>query len=147
MARRSAGGASAVVAGLSYPTLRKAALLSKGPCWYPAGELEVIGQSLEKQLRFPEYSRPMLLGYSSGATLVYAALAASSESFSGGMSLGFCPDLEGVPPLAALAASSESFSGGMSLGFCPDLEGVPPLCAHDAFRPAYDASKRRVDLP
>jgi len=119
MARRSAGGASAVVAGLSYPTLRKAALLSKGPCWYPAGELEVIGQSLEKQLRFPEYSRPMLLGYSSGATLVYAALAASSESF----------------------------SGGMSLGFCPDLEGVPPLCAHDAFRPRYDASKRRVDLP
>ncbi len=119
MARRAAGGASAVVAGLSYPTLRKAALLSKGPCWYPAGELEVIGQSLEKQLRFPEYSRPFLLGYSSGATLVYAALAASSESF----------------------------SGGMSLGFCPDLEGVPPLCAHDALRPNYDARKKRADLP
>jgi len=119
MARRSARGASAVVAGLSYPTLRKGALLSKGPCWYPAGELEVIGQSLEKQLRFPEYSRPVLLGYSSGATLVYAALAASSESF----------------------------SGGMSLGFCPDLEGVPPLCAHDAFRPKYDASNKRADIP
>ena len=119
MARRAAGGASAAVAGLSYPTLRKAALQRKGSCWYPAGDLEVIGQSLEKQLRFPEYARPLLLGYSSGATLVYAALAASSESF----------------------------SGGMSLGFCPDLEGVPPLCAHDALRPKYEAAGRRAVLP
>jgi type IV secretory pathway VirJ component len=119
MARRAAVGALAVVAGLSYPTLRKAVLQSKGPCWYPAGDLEVIGQSLEKQLRFPEYTRPTLIGYSSGATLVYAALAASSESF----------------------------AGGMSLGFCPDLEGVPALCSHDAFRPGYDAKRRRTDLP
>jgi type IV secretory pathway VirJ component len=119
MARRAAIGAPAVVAGLSYPTLRKSALQSKGPCWYPAGDLEVIGQSLEKQLRFPEYTKPSLIGYSSGATLVYAALAASSESF----------------------------AGGMSLGFCPDLEGVPALCAHDAFRPRYDAKEKRADLP
>jgi hypothetical protein len=119
MARRAAGDVPAVVAGLSYPTLRKAALQSKAPCWYPAGDLEVIGQALEKQLRFPEYTRPALIGYSSGASLVYAALAASSESF----------------------------SGGMSLGFCPDLEGVPPLCAHDAFRPKYDPRKKRAELP
>jgi len=119
MARRAAGAASAAVAGLSYPALRRAALQRKGSCWYPAGDLEVIGQALEKQLRFPEYTKPLLLGYSSGATLVYAALAASSESF----------------------------SGGMSLGFCPDLEGVPPLCAHDAFHPKCDATRRRVLLP
>jgi type IV secretory pathway VirJ component len=118
MARRAARGASAAVAGLSYPALRKAASQRRGGCWYPAGDLEVIGQSLEKQLRFPEYSRPLLLGYSSGATLVYAALAASSESF----------------------------SGGMSLGFCPDLERVPPLCAHDALRPKYDATVRKAIL-
>ncbi len=119
MARRASAGASAVVAGLSYPRLRDAARSSRSPCWYPAGDLEVIGQSMEKQLQFPEYTRPFLLGYSSGATLVYAALAASSESF----------------------------SGGMSLGFCPDLEGVPRLCPHDAFRPAYDARRKRADLP
>ncbi|OLC53635.1 MAG: hypothetical protein AUH92_05565 [Acidobacteria bacterium 13_1_40CM_4_69_4] len=99
MARRAAVGASAVVAGVPCPRLREAARASRGPCWYPAGDLEVIGQALEKQLRFSEYTRPFLIGYSSGATLVYTALAASSESFSGGMSLGFCPDLEGVPPL------------------------------------------------
>jgi len=119
MARRAAAGASAVVAGLSYPRLREAARVSRSPCWYPAGELEVIGQALEKQLGFAEYTRPFLVGYSSGATLVYAALAASSESF----------------------------SGGMSLGFCPDLEGVPPLCPHDSFHPTYDARRKRADLP
>ena len=119
MARRAAVDGSAIVAGLSYPTLRKAAIQSTGPCWYPAGDLEVIGQSLEKQLRFPEYAKPTLIGYSSGATIVYAALAASSESF----------------------------SGGMSLGFCPDLESAPPLCSHDAFRPTYDPRKKRANLP
>jgi len=119
MARRAAGEAPAVVAGLSYPTLRRAALLSKGHCWYPAGDLEVIGMALEKQLQFPEYTRPGLIGYSSGAALVYAALAASGESF----------------------------AGGMSLGFCPELERVPPLCAHDGFRPSYEARKKRADLP
>ena len=119
MARRACAGASAVVAGLSYPRLREAAGSSRSPCWYPAGDLEVIGQALEKQLRFPEYTRPFLIGYSGGATLVYAALAASSESF----------------------------SGGMSLGFCPDLEGVPPLCPHDSFHPTFDARKKKADLP
>ncbi len=119
MARRAATGAPAIVAGLSYPRLREAARSSRGPCWYPAGDLEVIGQALEKQLQFPEYTRPFLIGYSSGATLVYAALAASSESF----------------------------SGGMSLGFCPDLEGVPALCPHDSFRPTFEARKRKADLP
>jgi len=119
MARRAAGDAPAVVAGLSYPTLRKAALMSKGGCWYPAGDLEVIGMALEKQLQFPEYTKPGLIGYSSGATLVYAALAASGESF----------------------------AGGMSMGFCPDLERVPPLCAHDAFRPTYDARRKEAILP
>jgi len=118
MARRAAGEVSAAVAGLSYPALRKAAQARRGGCWYPAGDLEVIGQSLEKQLSFPEYSKPVLLGYSSGATLVYAALAASSESF----------------------------SGGMSLGFCPDLEKAPPMCRHDALVPSYDARKRTITL-
>jgi len=118
MARRAASAGPAAVAGLSYPALRKAALQSKGGCWYPAGDLETIGQALEKQLRFPEYTRPTLVGYSSGASLVYAALAASGEAF----------------------------AGGMSLGFCPDLQGVPPLCAHDEFQPTFDEHKKKANL-
>ena len=118
MARRAASNGPAAVAGLSYPALRKAAQQSKSGCWYPAGDLETIGQSLEKQLSFSEYSKPTLVGYSSGATIVYAALAASGESF----------------------------SGGMSLGFCPELQGVSPLCAHDDFRPTYDERRRKADF-
>lgn len=118
MARRAARNGPAAVAGLSYPALRRAALQSKSGCWYPAGDLETIGQAFEKQLSFPEYSKPTLIGYSSGATLVYAALAASGESF----------------------------SGGMSLGFCPDLEGVPPLCTHGEFRPTFDERRKKADL-
>lgn len=117
MARRAAAGGEALVAGLSYPRLRKAALAAAPACWYPAGDLETISLALEKQERFPAYTRPILIGYSSGATLVYAALAAAPDSF----------------------------AGGMSLGFCPDLSDVPPLCSHDRFHPKYDSAKRRAE--
>lgn len=53
----------------------------------------------QKQLKWPESLLPVVVGYSSGATLVYAALAQAPEgSFQGGMSLGFCPDLEMSTP-------------------------------------------------
>ncbi len=43
---------------------------------------------------------PILVGYSSGATLVYATLAqAPVGTFKGALSLGFCPDLEWRMPL------------------------------------------------
>jgi len=45
--------------------------------------------------KLPEYKRPIVVGYSSGATVAYAALvAAPPETFAGAISLGFCPDLE-----------------------------------------------------
>ena len=120
MAQRSARVGRAVVAGVSLPQLQRAARTEKIACWCPACDLEEIGKSLEKQIGFPEYLPPALIGYSSGATLTYAALA---------------------------AAPSETFSGGMSLGFCPDLEEVPKLCRHGDWRPAYDPQKRRAALP
>jgi type IV secretory pathway VirJ component len=119
MARRAARESGAAVAGLSLPAYLKAARGEKVPCWCPACDLEEIGKSIEKQAGFDRPSPPILLGYSSGATLVYAALA-------------------GGPP--------ETFAGGMSLGFCPDLEGSPSICRHAGFRPAYDAAKHRLDF-
>ena len=120
MARRAARASGAVVAGLSLPAYLEAASGERVPCWCPACDLEEIGKAVEKQAGFEEPSPPILLGYSSGATLAYAALA-------------------GGPP--------ETFAGGMSLGFCPDLEAAPRMCRHAGFRPAYDAAKRRLDLP
>lgn len=64
-------------------------------CLYPAGDFELLSKFVQQHLNYPEYVTPILVGYSSGATLIYAALVqAPSITFKGGISLGFCPDLE-----------------------------------------------------
>jgi type IV secretory pathway VirJ component len=117
MARRIAP--HAVVIGISYPTLRRS---SGGGtrCWYPAGDLEAISHAAEKRLGLPQYIPPVLVGYSSGATLVYAALA---------------------------AAPRETFSGGLSLGFCPDLPTDRPVCSTGAWHPRSEPAKHVSWLP
>ena len=63
-------------------------------CAYPAGDFEALGQFVQKKLGYRQFHRPVLVGYSSGATLVYATLVqASVSTFTGAISLGFCPDL------------------------------------------------------
>jgi type IV secretory pathway VirJ component len=58
-----------------------------------AADFERLSHDVQKRLSLPEYRVPMLVGYSSGATLVYAALVQSPPgTFAGGMSLGFCAD-------------------------------------------------------
>src|SRR5262249_42230969 len=48
---------------------------------------------LQKKLGLAQYLTPMLVGYSSGATVLYAVLAqAPPGTFSGAISLGFCAD-------------------------------------------------------
>jgi len=72
---------------------------SEENCLYPAGDFELLSKFVQQHLNYPEYVTPILVGYSSGATLVYAALVqAPSITFKGGISLGFCPDLETVKP-------------------------------------------------
>jgi pimeloyl-ACP methyl ester carboxylesterase len=63
-------------------------------CANPARDLEELTKFVEERYSFEKYIRPMLMGYSSGATLVYASLVeATPDTFSGAMSFGFCPDL------------------------------------------------------
>ncbi len=118
MARRIAP--RAIVAGLSMPLWQKVAEKSASRCWFPAGELESVAQALEKTYALPRYLHPILVGYSSGATMVYGALAQA-------------------PPT--------TFAGAVSLGFCPDIEVARPFCSHGEFKPSYDAKKHRTDLP
>jgi len=69
-------------------------------CSYPAGDFEALSKFVQKKLNFPQYQPPLLMGYSSGATLVYAALVqAPPNTFQGAVSLGFCPDLQAGKPL------------------------------------------------
>lgn len=68
-------------------------------CSYPASDFEALSQFVQKKLGRPSYSRPVLVGYSSGATLVYAMqVQAPPDTFAGSLSLGFCPDLQVAHP-------------------------------------------------
>ena len=84
----------ALVVGIDIRSFVRSLESSKS-CAYPAAALEELSRTIQVRHRLPAYKRPILVGYSSGATLVYAALAAAPpESFAGGVSLGFCPDLD-----------------------------------------------------
>lgn len=69
-------------------------------CSNPTADFEMLSKFVQKKLNFPRYIMPVLVGYSSGATLVYAALTQSPpNTFCGAISLGFCPDLLLTKPL------------------------------------------------
>jgi type IV secretory pathway VirJ component len=66
-----------------------------GECYVVAADFVQLATDIEKKYDFPEYKPPLIMGYSSGATLVYGILAqARPGTFIGGISLGFCPDIE-----------------------------------------------------
>ena len=94
--------AGALVVGIDIRALMKNLEASNG-CAYPAGALEELSRAVQRHYRLPAYKRPILVGYSSGATLVYAAIAAAPpETFAGAISLGFCPDIEISKPLCRM---------------------------------------------
>jgi type IV secretory pathway VirJ component len=105
----------ALVAGVDVTQMQRHAQQSRAACVSAAGPLEGLAHYVEQKIGLRAYEKPLLVGYSSGATLAYAALAQA-------------------PP--------GTFKGAISLGFCPDLEWNKPLCrgeglAHDAIRNGF----------
>ncbi len=93
MAQELSALGSAVV-GVDITRYLKNFASSGGTCSYPAADFEALSKYLQKKLNYTQYTLPILAGYSSGATLVYAVLAqAPPNTFRGGISLGFCPEL------------------------------------------------------
>ena len=89
-----------LVVGIDITTYLKHLAAESAACTYSAATFEELSQVLEKHYGYPDYVTPLLVGYSSGATLVYATLAqAPPNTFRGGISLGFCPDLPLQHPL------------------------------------------------
>lgn len=87
------------VAGISTPVFQKALETSAEKCVNPNYALTAVGQDFEHQLALPHYMKPILVGYSSGATIAYAALAqAPAGTYRGAVSLGFGPDIGGTKP-------------------------------------------------
>lgn len=75
---------------------------NKSACLYPAADFERMSQFVQKKLKFQTYNIPILLGYSSGATLVYGLVTqAPQNTFRAGIALGFCPDINIDKPLCA----------------------------------------------
>lgn len=90
----------ALVAGVDAPQLFAALARDGADCVYPDGDLENLSHYIQAYYRLPTYHTPLLVGYSSGATLAYAMLAqAPAETFAGALSLGFCAELELRKPL------------------------------------------------
>jgi type IV secretory pathway VirJ component len=67
----------------------------KNECYMVAPDFVELATAVERKYNFRGYIPPVIMGYSSGATLVYGILAqARPGTFIGGISLGFCPDIE-----------------------------------------------------
>jgi type IV secretory pathway VirJ component len=73
--------------------LGKAAQRPNAPCQLIAGDFENLSHQIQKEIGMFVYHVPVLIGYSSGATVVYATLVQSPPgTFAGALSMGFCPD-------------------------------------------------------
>jgi type IV secretory pathway VirJ component len=82
------------VAGFSTPQLLKALDADDGECSDADGWMAKLSDAVVREFGLPLDTRPIVIGYSSGATVVYAVLAEDNgHKLGGGVSLGFCPDL------------------------------------------------------
>jgi len=87
------------VAGLSTPDFQKGLEGDEHECVNPNFALQALAQDYEHRLGLPHYIKPILAGYSSGATMAYAALAqAPAGTWRAAVSLGFGPDIGGRKP-------------------------------------------------
>lgn len=85
--------AGAVVVGIDVRQYLASLAKVTSTCQSLAVDFENLSHHVQKELGLREYHAPVLVGYSSGATIVYAALAqAPSGTFAGAISMGFCPD-------------------------------------------------------
>ncbi len=101
-----------LVVGVDFPRYMKALEAGEEKCAYPAADFEALSQFVQGKLALPGYRVPVLIGYSSGATFVYAMLVqAPPGTFRGAVSLGFCPDLIVHKPLCK-GQGLESKPGG-----------------------------------
>ncbi len=131
----------AMVAGISTPRLFSNLEADDGSCVFPDGDLENLSHYIQGYARLSTYHTPILVGYSSGATLAYAMIAqAPKGTFAGAISLGFCTDLELEKPLCR--------GEGVHFSRRPDGESVDLMPAKRLLAPwiaLHGASDRVCD--
>ncbi|HKJ33279.1 MAG TPA: AcvB/VirJ family lysyl-phosphatidylglycerol hydrolase [Balneolales bacterium] len=116
---RDLAAKNSLVIGIDIPRYLHSLNHSKEKCLYPAADFESLSQYVQKKLQLSTYHIPVLVGYSSGATLVYAILSQT-------------------PP--------NTFKGGISLGFSPDIAVNKPFCRGTGLKQKKDKNNGEYDL-
>jgi type IV secretory pathway VirJ component len=89
---RSLADSGALVVGIDVRSLLTSIARSRASCQPLAIDFELLSHQIQKQIALKDYHVPVLIGYTSGATIVYATLAqAPIGTFAGAISMGFCP--------------------------------------------------------
>jgi len=119
----------ALVAGIDIQHYYRSIKSLKAKSYYPAGDFEELSLTIQKKYTFDQYVKPILIGYSSGATLVYGMLAqAPANTFKGAISLGFCPDIEINKPLYnGSGLKSHVLKEGLSYYLEPSMQLSAPF--------------------
>ncbi|HZL08541.1 MAG TPA: AcvB/VirJ family lysyl-phosphatidylglycerol hydrolase [Prolixibacteraceae bacterium] len=121
----------ALVAGIDIRHYLKSIKSLKSNCYYPAGDFEEMSLTIQKKYKLNQYLKPILVGYSSGATLAYGMLAqAPANTFKGAIAIGFCPDIETDRPLCKGAGlNSHILKVGQSYYLEPFMQLTAPFIA------------------
>jgi type IV secretory pathway VirJ component len=91
---QSLASQGALVAGIDSPALFAELERDTAECIFPDGDLENLSHFLQAYFRLPSYEPAVLVGQGAGATFSYAMLAqAPAETFAGGVSIDFSPEL------------------------------------------------------
>ena len=154
---RSLSGLDALVAGIDITHYMRELARGTEACLYPAADFEALSKFVQQKAGLPDYITPVLVGYSSGATLVYAVLAqAPATEFKGAVSLGFCPDL--VLPRPLCKGSGLEWKAGSKPGefiFLPSptlevpwvaLQGLDDQVCAPAATQAFVRQTRNADI-
>jgi type IV secretory pathway VirJ component len=117
-----------LVVGVDITRYLKQLASSGGACSYPAADFEGLSKYVQRRMGYSRYTLPLLVGYSSGASLVYAVLAqAPPNTFRGGISMGFCPDLDlGKPLCRGQGLDAKAGMRGRGVLFLPDSKLATP---------------------
>jgi type IV secretory pathway VirJ component len=84
-----------LVIGVDIRTYIKVLRQRTDDCYNIAADFVELATEVEKKYDFPDYKPPVIMGYASGASIVYGVLAqARPGTFIGGVSIGFNPSFE-----------------------------------------------------
>lgn len=114
---QSMAAKGAMVAAVSLPPFYRRNIPLSKSCVYAAGTVENTARYIQAIEKVPTYIEPLLIGTGSAGAFVYALMAQSPpDTFTGVLSIGYCPRLMLQMPLcAANALQWQATPGGIDL--------------------------------